>query len=106
MKGQNLDIFIQDCELSDWTPETCSATCAGGMQKLTRSVITLPVGDGMTCPPLEMERKCNEQPCPIDCKMDSWSGWSSCSTECGGGVMQRARTVLIPAKDGGRACGK
>jgi hypothetical protein len=103
MEGQNT--FIQDCELADWTPETCSVTCGGGMQKLTRTVITLPVGDGMTCPPLEMERACNEQPCPIDCKLESWSGWSSCTTECGGGVMQRSRIVATQPENGGKACG-
>jgi len=103
MKGQN--VFIQDCQLSDWIPETCSVTCGGGEQKLTRSVITLPVGDGMTCPPPEMKRACNEQPCPVDCELASWSGWSSCSTKCGGGVMQKSRIVETQPENGGKACG-
>merc|ERR1719506_32337 len=30
--------FFQDCELAPWTPEACSAKCAGGTMKLTRSV--------------------------------------------------------------------
>jgi len=106
LAGQNSDLFVQDCVVSDWTPEECSATCAGGMQKLSRSVTVLPIGDAMTCPPLVMERTCNEQGCPIDCILESWSGWSSCSTQCGGGVMERSRAVEIQAENGGDACGQ
>merc|ERR1719183_1339079 len=29
-------------------------------------------------------RSCNNQPCPVDCSLKEWSGWSKCSAEYGG----------------------
>ena len=58
MKGHTNPAFLQDCEVTDWNPDECSVTCAGGIQKLTRAVSVHPVG-GAECPPLEMMRKCN-----------------------------------------------
>merc|ERR1719329_1475214 len=43
--------FFQDCEVSKWDPEECTKKCAGGEQKLTRSVLTHPDG-GAKCLPL------------------------------------------------------
>jgi hypothetical protein len=51
-------------------------------------------------------RSCNLQPCPVDCKLASWGGWSKCSADCGGGVSQRLREVKIAMKYGGHPCGK
>merc|ERR1719333_1242517 len=62
MKGGGHSAFFQDCEVSKWEPEECSKECAdyypkgeGGMQKLTRSVLTHPNG-GAKCLPLAAER--------------------------------------------------
>jgi len=73
-------------------------------QKLIRSVMTPPDG-GAKCLPLEALRSCNNQPCPVDCKLATWSGWSKCSAECGGGVRQRLREVKLAMKFGGHPCG-
>merc|ERR1719253_2116054 len=97
--------FFQDCEVSPWSPETCSKVCAGGDQKLTRSVLTHPDG-GCKCLPLSAMRSCNNHPCPVDCKLSTWSGWSKCSAECGGGVQQRLREVKRAMKYGGKPCGE
>jgi len=97
--------FVQDCEVSEWTPEECSVTCGGGVQKLKRSLVSIPSEGGTQCPPLEMLRKCSQQACPEDCKVGAWSRWSSCTAQCGGGVRQRARNVLTKPKHGGVACG-
>jgi len=43
-------------------------------------------------------------PHPRDCITGEWSGWSSCSKECGGGERTRTRSVLYPQKYGGRSC--
>jgi len=105
MKGSGHSAFFQDCELSKWEPEECSKSCASGDQKLTRSVLTHPDG-GVKCLPLEAEKSCNNNPCPVDCNLMTWSGWSKCSAECGGGVTQRLREVKQAAKYGGHPCGE
>merc|ERR1719409_2412811 len=104
MKGGGHSAFFQDCEVSKWDPEECSKKCKGGEQKLTRSVLTHPNG-GAKCLPLAAMRSCNNQPCPVDCKLATWSGWSKCSAECGGGVQQRLREVKLAMKFDGKPCG-
>jgi len=49
-------------------------------------------------------RSCNNKPCPVNCKLSAWSGWSKCSAQCGGGVSQRLREVKVAAKNGGKPC--
>jgi len=105
MKGGGHSAFFQDCEVSKWDPEECTKTCNKGNQKLTRSVLTHPQG-GAKCLPLAAERSCNTQPCPINCKLSIWSGWSKCSAECGGGVQQRLREVEMEMKYNGKPCGQ
>jgi len=105
MKGGGHSAFFQDCEVSKWDPEECTKKCRGGSQKLTRSVLTHPDG-GAKCLPLAAMKRCNLQPCPIDCKLSAWSGWSKCSSECGGGVQQRLREVKMAMKYGGKPCGE
>lgn len=83
----------------------CSATCGGGVQKLIRTVVSLQANGGTSCPPLEVQQRCGEQPCPVDCQLEDWDGWSPCSSQCGGGVRQRARTVRTEPRNGGLPCG-
>merc|ERR1719502_2180708 len=110
MKGDGHSGFFQDCEVSKWDPEECTKVCkagsdkTGGTQKLTRNVLTHPNG-GTKCLPLAAMRSCNNQPCPVDCKLSTWSGWSKCSAECGSGVSQRLREVKVAMKYGGKPCG-
>merc|ERR1719310_1008141 len=104
IKGGGHSAFFQDCEVSKWDPEECTKVCAGGEQKLTRSVLTHPNG-GTKCLPLSAMKSCNNQPCPVDCKLATWSGWSKCSAQCGGGVSQRLREVKVATKYGGKKCG-
>merc|ERR1719217_1924173 len=49
-------------------------------------------------------KSCNDRPCPVDCKLSAWSGWSKCSAECAGGVQQRLREVKTAMKYGGKPC--
>merc|ERR1719460_2502847 len=109
MKGDGHSGFFQDCEVSKWDPEECTKKCKqkggeDGQQKLMRSVLTHPDG-GAKCLPLAAMRTCNQHPCPVDCKVEIWSGWSKCSAECGGGVQQRLREVKRAMKYGGKPCG-
>jgi hypothetical protein len=103
-KMQNQRPFIQDCEVSAWTPQSCSKSCDGGVQSLVRQVI-VPDDQGSTCPPLTMQQRCNEQSCPIDCGIGEWSGWTTCSAQCGGGIKQRIRHVKTHPQHGGKLCG-
>ncbi len=43
-------------------------------------------------------------PSPVNCEMNDWSGWSACSKTCGGGLMNRTRTVKTAPLNGGTAC--
>jgi len=110
MKGDGHSGFFQDCVVSKWSPESCSKECdkdreGGGQQKLTRAVLTHPNG-GAKCLPLAAMRSCNNQPCPVDCKLSTWSGWSKCSAQCGGGIRQRLREVKVAMRNGGKPCGE
>jgi len=103
MKGDGHNGFFQDCEVSKWGPEECTKKCAGGTQKLIRSVLTHPNG-GTKCLPLAAMRSCNNHPCPVDCVLAAWTGWSKCSADCGGGVTQRLRDVKQAMKYNGKPC--
>eukprot|EP00747_Dinoflagellata_sp_TGD_P133916 gnl/TRDRNA2_/TRDRNA2_175267_c2_seq21.p1 gnl/TRDRNA2_/TRDRNA2_175267_c2~~gnl/TRDRNA2_/TRDRNA2_175267_c2_seq21.p1 ORF type:complete len:643 (-),score=153.55 gnl/TRDRNA2_/TRDRNA2_175267_c2_seq21:55-1707(-) len=97
-----------DCEVGNWIPGECSSPCdpdmKGGMQTLTREVITINTKYGHPCPSLSWQKKCNEFKCPVDCVVSSWSGWSKCTKECGGGVESRNRKLIVKPKDGGQSC--
>jgi len=109
MKGSKMPLF-QDCVVAAWEPEECSKVCRqsggkAGEQKLSRKVLTQP-NKGAKCLPLGAIRKCNVQPCPVNCKLGAWAGWSKCSAECNGGVKQRLREVTQAMKFGGKPCGE
>merc|ERR550514_1052200 len=105
MQGQNNPAFFQDCVVSEWKADECSASCGGGAMRLTRTIVTNPVG-GSKCPMLEATKPCNPEKCPIDCKLRDWQGWSECSAKCGGGLMQRSRAVIQEPMHGGEPCGE
>jgi hypothetical protein len=102
MKGVK-QITHQDCVVNKWEPDECDHACAGGKQMLTRSVQT-PSNGGADCLPLSLERSCNLQPCPVDCKLADWQGWSKCSADCGGGVQHRMRAIERGMKHEGKPC--
>jgi len=105
MRGSGKPPIFQDCQVSAWEAQECSKPCGGGVQKLTRSVATQPQG-GAKCLPLAQMKSCQDMPCPVDCKLEAWAGWSKCSAECGGGVMQRLRDVQRHMKNNGKPCGE
>jgi len=105
MQGQNNPAFFQDCVVSEWLPGECSASCAGGIMQMTRKITTHPVG-GSHCPVLVAQKPCNVHKCPIDCKLLDWQGWSACTAKCGGGIMERARPIVVEPMHGGNPCGE
>lgn len=93
----------EDCQVTDWDQGVCSATCGGGQKTLTRKVLLTPKG-GASCPPLSLTLQCGETACPKDCQVSGWSGWSSCSARCDGGVQERNRAVSAKPLGNGVAC--
>ena len=94
-----------NCEVNDWSEwSTCSKTCGGGSKTRSRTVKTQPKNGGTECPTLNETDVCNTQECPINCEVNNWSDWSSCSKTCGGGSKTRSRTVKTEPKNGGTTC--
>jgi hypothetical protein len=114
---------ITDCVVTDWIPEECSIecidqvlcdgaeegklphpSCAGGVQNMTRNVVQNE-SLGAACPALVLVKGCNNMPCPINCEQTEWSPFGKCTKECGGGMQQRSRNVVVKPDNGGEACG-
>jgi len=96
---------LRDCQVSQWEViQPCSATCGTGTMRRNRR-IELPPLDGAACPPLVEEIEC-EIPtgCPVPCRLGTWSGWSECSSGCGGGVKERSRVIEQHPVNGGDPC--
>jgi hypothetical protein len=94
-----------DCVLSEFGPfSQCSRPCGGGVETRQRFVLEPAQFGGAPCAALEESRPCNTAPCPVDCRVGTWSAWSDCSASCGGGVQTRSRPVEQPAQYGGQPC--
>jgi hypothetical protein len=94
-----------DCKVSDWSNwSNCSVSCGGGTQERTRSIITMPRGNGVACPILKDTRACNTDVCPVDCQVSDWSNWGTCTKSCGGGLQERTRSIITPTRGAGIAC--
>jgi len=52
------------------------------------------------------QETCNRHKCPIDCKLEVWSGWSACTAKCGGGVTERSRDIVVEPMHNGEPCGE
>merc|ERR1719436_1766612 len=95
---------------------TCDDTCprmignvvdpsqCGGVQTLTRTVIKNNNTYGIICPDLQRSMKCGQFKCAVDCVTSDWSAWSACTTDCGGGIRSRTRSILTKPRHGGQAC--
>eukprot|EP00929_Paragymnodinium_shiwhaense_P041808 TRINITY_DN21711_c0_g1_i1.p1 TRINITY_DN21711_c0_g1~~TRINITY_DN21711_c0_g1_i1.p1 ORF type:complete len:1837 (-),score=319.72 TRINITY_DN21711_c0_g1_i1:105-5615(-) len=96
-----------DCELNKWSPwSSCSCSCFGVMER-TRTIKTHALGNGKRCDddalkelspcnPASAEDLppgCAERPDKA-CILSSWTDWSHCSQDCGGGQMTRARSII------------
>jgi len=106
---------ISDCDVSDWVPGACSVPCddecpqadpyqCGGFQTLARETLVSPNEFGIKCPALELQRKCQQIKCPVNCVLSEWSGFSKCTKDCEGGVQGRSRSVVTKAANGGKSC--
>lgn len=102
---QYTSLSSQLCLETFWRLGKCSKTCAGGVQKRTRGVARAAAHGGKKCTgAAEESKKCNEQPCPVDCKYAEWGEWADCSVTCGNGTRKHAREVETEAQHGGAEC--
>ena len=105
----NSDCVLGEPQEADWSE--CNADC-GGTQVAYKKIIREKIGNGK-CPPdgetIIKTRKCNklntcDKPVPVDCVLGNpkETDWSRCSVDCGGGVQEADRPVLVREKDGGK----
>lgn len=107
-----LKVCPVDGNYSNWSPfSSCSRSCGGGNQSRQRQCNSpTPVGDGRNCShlgPSSETRLCNTQKCPVNGGYTSWSTFSNCSKECGGGAKLRTRNCTNPPPaHGGNDCSR
>ncbi|KAF7458520.1 thrombospondin type 1 domain-containing protein [Cryptosporidium felis] len=104
-EGCNISISCEDCNYSSWSPwSECSVSCQGGVRTRTRKLIWKSDIEGQCQDPGTDVEACNEQKCPINCRISDWTTWSSCSSTCGTGNKLRYRIVFAEADLGGVQC--
>jgi hypothetical protein len=100
----------KDCIATDFSAySTCSKTCGGGKHSRTREITQVNSHGGQPCVfglVKSQTKDCETFKCPIDCAESTWSGFGSCSEQCGGGIQKSARSVVTQAAHGGAACRK
>lgn len=72
------------------------------LQKLNRTVVANEICEYFTPQP-PAEQACLV-PCPRDCVVSQFSGWSECSTGCAKSLQHRTRAVIAPPLYGGAPC--
>merc|ERR1711871_903057 len=93
------------CTMSAWGKwGGCSLTCGGGVQVRKRKQVIAPLHGGTPCGADEETKSCETSECPVDCKLNAWKDWGSCSVSCGGGRRTRTRTRKVEPKFGGVGC--
>lgn len=109
-----------DCQVSAWSSwDACTASCGGGTQSRSRTVLQQPANGGAACGDTSEIRPCNTHECPGEwsfcrafgshagdtrccwfvnasaddaCVWGQWSEWTSCSAVCDGGSQVRVRS--------------
>ncbi|NXN47599.1 THS7B protein, partial [Rhinoptilus africanus] len=72
------------------------------LQKLNRTVVADEICEYFTPQP-PAEQACLV-PCPRDCVVSEFSGWSQCGTGCAKSLQHRTRAVIAPPLYGGAPC--
>ncbi|NXP37618.1 THS7B protein, partial [Leiothrix lutea] len=72
------------------------------LQKLNRTVVSGEICEYFSPQP-PAEQACLV-PCPRDCVVSQFSGWSPCGTGCAGSLQHRTRAVIAPPLYGGAPC--
>lgn len=95
-----------DCAWEPWTAwENCTKSCNAGTTTRLRRKTQVEAYGGSICLGTPTETKaCNTQGCPQDCLWSTWSRWTACSKDCGGGKTKRFRDVIQTMKNHGQNC--
>jgi hypothetical protein len=98
-----------DCIMGNWgTATECSHTCGdNGHLSRFRPILRQPSENGQACTPTEETTGCwaaESNPCPVDCVLSEWGGYSDCSDDCGGGTQVSTRSVVQNPSGTGEAC--
>jgi translation initiation factor 2B subunit (eIF-2B alpha/beta/delta family) len=98
-----------DCVMSDWADwSKCTKECGGGVQSHTRNIISEAQHGGQPCEELSSSRACNTFSCDVDCVLDEWTEWGSCSKSCKpapqdeAGIQFRQRHIKTPSEGNGK----
>ena len=71
---------------------------------MTRQIIQKPLYGGKDCfGALSTKKPCNNMPCPVDCKLSSFTQ-GPCNKSCGGGYVMLTRTIIQEPTYGGKQC--
>jgi len=100
------------CEFGAWTDWQGNCSDCSGVMLRTRVIAQNVSGGGAACNGNLAENgrcqgyspHCHGGPQPQDCVLHEWTSWGECSKECGGGSMERSRSILIPPSNGGADC--
>lgn len=95
---------LKHCIMTPWEHGLCSKTCGGGTQTARRKITQQPANGGIPCGALEKVVGCNEQICPIHCKVGQWGKWGKCKGPGQGGWASRFREILRGSANGGSPC--
>ena len=115
--GSDIDFkrcYLRPCPINggygEWSNYTeCTQSCNGGTQKRSRQCNNpAPKHGGRNCSslgPETAEQPCNIFPCPIHGGYSEWTGFESCTSTCGGGMLIRRRNCTNPPPaHGGQDC--
>jgi hypothetical protein len=92
------------CKVSAWgSYGSCVKSCGNSTKVRMRTITKYPANDGMGCPRLSQSAPCNLARCAVDCSLNAWGLWSTCSETCDTGMQFRVRTAN-PAENGGKVC--
>jgi len=93
------------CKVSRWGVfSKCTKSCGSGSYTRTRSIVQTARHGGFVCPSLKEVEVCNWKQCPVDCVMEEWEAWSTCTKSCAKGVHTRHRKIITQAEHGGKPC--
>eukprot|EP00928_Gymnodinium_smaydae_P043542 TRINITY_DN2914_c0_g2_i3.p1 TRINITY_DN2914_c0_g2~~TRINITY_DN2914_c0_g2_i3.p1 ORF type:complete len:2033 (+),score=334.18 TRINITY_DN2914_c0_g2_i3:329-6427(+) len=95
-----------NCIYSTWTAwSLCTLSCGGGVQERQRFQNVKAEHGGQAClGPPKVARPCYVKPCPVNCVLDMWTTWSTCTQTCDVGTTYRLRNVQVASENGGIEC--